>query len=251
MRVRGSNSQFFRSSAPETLNEVTTGFERHRLWINFSNNTNAHRQLLLGYLEGATNEYDNRYDAISSTTNQIDIYTILEDTKQLAIQGRALPFNNSDIIPLGYRVTNAGNYTITLSDMDGLFTDYDDIYLKNNITNTYHNLKNGSFTFNAQAGTFNDHFEIHFVEQTLGINPEGSANNLIIYGANGVLNVKGFETNIQSIEVFDLVGKLLFVVNDVNTLDYISPSINTTSPILIARVTDQNNLVTTKKVILK
>ena len=255
MRVRGvdeadnPNNQFFRTSDSETTKTFTES-EKNRLWINLSNRKDAYRQMMMGYIEGATNNFDYQYDGASFTTNEIDIYTVLEN-KELAIQGRGLPFNNSDIIPLGYRVTNAGMYAITLSETDGLFKEYGEIYLKDKVTQTLHNLKKGSYEFHAQAGTFNNRFEIHFREQPLENNPIAHENNLVIFGANKALNVNSYESNIQSVELFDLVGKRIFSASELNVESYVSPSITAASPLLIARVTLVNNQVVTKKVILK
>ena len=76
-------------------------------------------------------------------------------------------------------------------------------------------------------------------------------NNILIFGANKVLNVNSYESPIQSVEVFDLVGKRIFSASDLNVEHYVSPSITAASPLLIARVTLVNNQVITKKVIIK
>jgi hypothetical protein len=55
-------------------------------------------------LGGATNEYDNAYDGISLMVMLIDFYSINKD-KKFVIQGRALPFDDNDKVPLGYKTT--------------------------------------------------------------------------------------------------------------------------------------------------
>ena len=252
MRVRDNNAQFFRTAegSSSEVSETEMKTEKHRIWVNLSNGKDAYRQLLMGYIEGATNDFDYQYDGASFTTNEIDIYTLLEN-KELAIQGRALPFVTEDIIPIGYRITNPGIYAVNLGATDGLFAADQDVYLYDKTTNTLHNLKKGPYEFHAQSGTFNNRFEIHFREQALENNPIASENNFVIFGANKALNINSYESNIQSVELFDLVGKRIFSASDLNVEHYVSPSIHAAGPFFIARVTLSNNQVITKKVIIK
>ena len=48
--------------------------------------------MMVNYKEGATNGFDRLYDGNSFTTNEIDIYSVL-DNHNLVIQGRGLPFD--------------------------------------------------------------------------------------------------------------------------------------------------------------
>ena len=87
-------------------------FDKNRLWLNFSNTEGAFKQTLIGYVTGATNEYERTFDGISFDGNTfVDFYSILED-KNFVIQGRALPFLQSDEVPLGYKTTIKGNLKI-------------------------------------------------------------------------------------------------------------------------------------------
>ena len=58
--VLGNNSQFFRTSKAKS--KTSTAIEKNRVWLNLYNNEGAFKQTLVGYLAGATNGYDNRYD---------------------------------------------------------------------------------------------------------------------------------------------------------------------------------------------
>jgi hypothetical protein len=39
--------------------------------------------------------------------------------KNLAIQGRALPFDENDVVPLGYKSKIAGDFKIAIDQVDG------------------------------------------------------------------------------------------------------------------------------------
>ncbi|MNR51610.1 hypothetical protein D3C85_1713050 [compost metagenome] len=75
MRVRGRNAQFFKSVATQKENTVS-----HKVWLNLSNAEGAFKQLLVGYLEGATNSWDDNYDGLTINGNKyIDFYSINAD----------------------------------------------------------------------------------------------------------------------------------------------------------------------------
>lgn len=95
------------------------------------------------------------------TYNLLTHFTARENNENnYAIQGRALPFDNNDVVPLGFRATEAGGFTISLTDFDGLFTENQDIYLKDNFTQTEQNLKDGNYIFVSEQGIFNNRFEV-------------------------------------------------------------------------------------------
>ncbi len=136
--------------------------ERHRMWINLSNSQVVFNQILVGYIENATMGKDTGIDAIMFGYEGNALYSLIEDDPgKFVIQGRALPFNPNDVVPLGFRALNAGTFAISLSNFDGLFlTEDQDIYIKDNFTQTYHNIKQSAYEFTTEVGTFDYRFEI-------------------------------------------------------------------------------------------
>jgi propanediol dehydratase large subunit len=57
----------------------------------------------VGYVTGATNNFDNGYDGETFDANEfVDFYSVNQE-KNLVIQGRALPFDENDEVQLGFR----------------------------------------------------------------------------------------------------------------------------------------------------
>ena len=58
------------------------------------------------------------------------LYNVINDSEYV-IQGKGLPFAATDEIALGLKATSAGTYSISLDNIDGLFTTQN-VYLKDN-----------------------------------------------------------------------------------------------------------------------
>jgi hypothetical protein len=139
--------------------------EKNRIWLNLSNAGGAFKQTLVGYVFGATNGFDKLFDGISLDSNPyVDFYSI-NLGKNLTIQGRGLPFVNTDEVPMGYKSTIAGTFEISIDHVDGLFVTQD-IFLKDLSTGVIHNLKNGAYSFTTEIGRFNDRFLLLYIDNT-------------------------------------------------------------------------------------
>lgn len=239
MRVVGNNDQFFR----------TTTTEKNRVWINITNNAGAYDEALIGYVSGATNEFDTKYDgATFPAGNPIAIYSILETTS-LSIQGRALPFDQTDSIPLGYVSNASGNMTIALDNFDGLFADQN-VYLFDNTTATLHNLKNSSYTFTTTSGTFNNRFELRFAGETLSVENPISQHDAVIAFADDKTVFINAPTPIMNATIYDLNGKLLFNAQHIDATTFEIP-MNIAKQLIVVKITLDENTEVVRKVIIK
>ena len=135
--------------------------ERHRVWLSMTNTTGFFSQTLVAYMTGATNGLDAGIDGRFFNDSQT-AFTSLISGQEYSIQGRQLPFISSDVVALGFKTELAGTYSINLDAVDGMFLTSEVIYLKDKLTNTYTNMRSGSYTFSSTAGVFNDRFELRF-----------------------------------------------------------------------------------------
>ena len=106
MRVDGSGNPLNNSNFYKTKNtaKTTNAIEKDRIWLNLTNTEGAFKQTLVGYITDATNDYDSSFDGESFDGNEfVDFYSVNND-KNLVIQGRALPFDENDEVPLGFRI---------------------------------------------------------------------------------------------------------------------------------------------------
>jgi hypothetical protein len=141
--------------------QLRRNIERHRVWLSMTNTSGFFSQTLVAYMTGATNGVDAAIDGRFFNDSQT-AFTSIINGQEYAIQGRQLPFASSDVVALGFKTELPGTYSINLDAVDGIFLSSEVIYLKDKLTNTYTNMRNGSYTFSSLAGVFNDRFELRF-----------------------------------------------------------------------------------------
>ncbi|WP_281231471.1 T9SS sorting signal type C domain-containing protein [Flavobacterium gelatinilyticum] len=242
MRVAGNNSNFYKTAQ-------TAELERNRLWLNFTNTEGAFKQALVGYVEGASDSWDVNYDAVTLNGNNfIDFYSINE-AKKLTIQGRALPFEESDIVPLGYRTTITGEFTIAIDHVDGIFTNQN-VYLEDKVTGKIQDLKVGNYTFSTAIGTFSDRFTIRYTNKTLGNDDfETIEGGLLVSVKNKVIGVTSAKENIKEVNIYDISGRLLYSKNKVDSAELSISNLQSSNQVLLVKVTLENDAQVTKKII--
>ncbi|UPT70007.1 MAG: choice-of-anchor J domain-containing protein [Flavobacterium sp. JAD_PAG50586_2] len=246
MRLAGNNDQFFKTATQTILSNEP---EKHRYWLNIANTEGAFKQALIGYADGATMGIDRLFDGeMVDVGNAVTMYTLIDNTK-LSIQGRSLPFNVNDTIPLGYKSTINSTYTVTLADVDGLFTEQI-VYLEDRDLNTIHNLTATPYTFTTAIGTFDNRFVLRYTDQALGNNaPVFTENSVVIYrneADNFVVTSGSFE--MASLKVFDIRGRLLLSQKEINATQTTFNE-GKTNQVLLVQITTVDGVKVTKKVI--
>ncbi|MGC4040864.1 MAG: T9SS sorting signal type C domain-containing protein [Flavobacterium sp.] len=254
MRIINNNNQFFKISPAsgnhEPVNHVGT-IEKNRVWLNISNTTGAYDEALVGYITGATNGFDNLYDGKTFPAgNVVSIYSIM-DSANYAIQGRALPFQQDDVIPLGIATTISGDFSISLENFDGLFENQE-VYLLDKSTGLYHNLKLGGYPFTiAASGSINDRFELRFNDGTLlgTDNPVATENTIKIIKVAKHIEIETNNFNMDKVQLFDLLGRALFSAKGINSNGFKTPDLNIASQALIVKITLDSGQVATRKIV--
>ncbi len=244
MRVANNNSQFFKTASQP----ADAQFYYYNM--SMTNTTGAFTQISLGYEEGATNGYDFLQDSYQQASTPAKFYSIINGSPgEFAIQGRAFPWTNNDQIQLGYISTIAGNYDITISNVDPFFATQD-IFIEDSVTATVHNLKNSAYTFTTGNGTFNNRFKILYVDPTLSNTEfEANSNSVSVSTTENEIVVLSNDTSIKSVQVYDVLGRLIFTEENINTNTFSTTKINSKNQALIIKTQLENSQVVSKKLI--
>lgn len=246
MRIDNHANQFFKSSTGNAT--ATTTVERNRIWLNATNAAGLFSQTMVGYITNATQGVDNTLDGKYINDGDIALSSLI-DTTPYAIQARALPFDATDVVPMQFKVTTAGEYTIAIDHVDGLFTDGQVVYLRDNLTGVIHDFSAGSYTFASESGTFTSRFEILY-QIPLGYSqPVFNTNQVVVYKNNtDEIVVNTANVLMKSVKVFDVRGRLIEEKSNVNATQTTLKGGNA-NEVLLVQVTSQDGLTVTKKVI--
>ncbi|WP_432672668.1 GEVED domain-containing protein [Flavobacterium sp. SM2513] len=254
MRIGGNNNQFFRPNPAESANNVNAAGvietpNQNRVWLNLSGATKGFNQLLVGYFSNATNNFDIQYDGETFGGNSVTFYSI-NDTKNLVIQGRALPFVDTDEVPLGYKTTLTENLTIGIDHVDGLFEDQV-VYLKDNVLDVVHNLTDTDYVFAAVPGTFDNRFVLRYLPAVDLANPtfDEQISHVTIRKNEATLRVHSPYETIDAVMVYDIMGRLVFEKKDLNSNRFEASNIVNSDQTLIVKVKLSNGGVVSKKVL--
>jgi len=223
--------------------------EKHRFWLNLNDDENhGYNQILVSYMTGATNGIDNQMDGRLFGYEGSAIYNLIDEQKFI-IQGRTLPFEASDVVPLGFKAAEAGKFIISLDHFDGLFAEGQKIYLKDYSMNLIHDLTLSDYTFESVQGEFKSRFEIVYKEdETMGIDDLNS-NQIQIYTNKEWVIIESGTEKILSVELFDMQGRLIHQNQKVNNFRYQVKALS--KGILVVKAQTQDGEIITKKVINK
>ena len=235
-----NNSGFFRNS--------NTPLERHRIWLDLIDSNNIVSGTLVGYATDATNDFDTFFDAQSGVPGFMKMYSLINNDVY-DIQGRSLPFDQNDQVPLGATFVEAGNYTIALNTIDGLFLDStQNIFLEDKLTNNIHNLKTTPYSFTASVGTFHDRFVLRYTNTVLGNENFENNNNVTVF-TNANININSSVETIRSVQIFDLLGRDIAKFDNINNRSFTIQNVKPTQSTLLVKVTLSNGTVVSKKTI--
>lgn len=242
------NSQFFRTTGTSKKENESS---RNRIWLNVTNKQKAFKQILVGYLNGATNDFDPAFDGATYNANTIINFYSMLGTRRLSIQGRALPFDTADIVPLGYNAFIDGEFSISIDNVDGLFSSQA-VYLEDKQSNTVHNLKTGPYTFQTVKGAFNDRFVLRYTDRTLSVDDlELKDAQVVLSVKNKQLKVTSTAETIKDVYIYDLLGKLIFVKKNIGTAEFLVSNLASSEQVLIVKTVLQNEAVSNLKTIYR
>jgi hypothetical protein len=236
-RIADNGGQFFR----------TTTVERHRIWLDLINSTTNINQMMVAYMEGATSGIDASIDGRFFKDTETALNSVIAG-EEFAIQGRALPFVATDVVPLVFKTQIPGTYSIRLNHVDGLFLDGQSIYIRDNLTSTIHNIRESIYTFATEAGTFNNRFEIVYDNQLAVSQPSFTESGVVVYKQEQNIVVNTGTTKMSKVEVYDIRGRLLVEKTGINAAE-VKLNAGTANQVLILKITSEKNETVTKKVV--
>jgi hypothetical protein len=190
---------------------------------------------------------DSFYDCVTQNTGGTLLYSLVDDTK-FNIQGRSLPFDVNDEVPIGLNAPVEGEYTIGIAAVDGLFNQQN-IYLKDNLLNITHDLKSDPYRFTTASGMFNDRFKIVYVDNALGVPTHEFDENSIKVITTGEVAVSSASLEMESIVVYNLLGQKLDTYANMHSDYVILSNLHKNNATLLLKIKLSTGETVTKKIL--
>ncbi|WP_179352227.1 T9SS type A sorting domain-containing protein [Winogradskyella vidalii] len=263
------NSYFFRSNTNDSnttetnepigiqyqdngLSIIPEDYKRFRINVDFSDDELQYtRQLVLNFHDSATAGFDYGLELIRSESYSSDAYFSLDEK---VYSGQAFAFEEALIIPVAINIEQEQPLRFRIFDIQN-FDDSQGIYIHDNVTNAYTNLRNLDYELNIESGNYTDRFNIVFTNQALYVD-EFNTTQLIINQDNthhqlSVQNPNGM--NVKRITLYDVAGKRV-LQSDFDAIEeaYNLSTINLNDGVYIVNVSlDASSIAKSQKVIIK
>ncbi|MEZ7503739.1 LamG-like jellyroll fold domain-containing protein [Flavobacterium sp. Arc2] len=182
-----------------------------RIRLGFNSHNDYHKQLLLGFMnEKATDAIDYGYDATSFDNLPNDIYFSTNGWK-LIIQGVGY-FDAAASYPIGVKTDAAGKVQFLIDEIENFDTNQD-IYIYDNETDTYHNIRDKLYEVVLPQGENKTRFSLRFTDKKLAVKDVdilSETDILISHQKNNntlTIHNRSLDTYINDITLFNILGQ--------------------------------------------
>jgi len=250
-----SNSTFKMAQNKKTKTQQNNNNDRiatntyMKIRLGYNTNNLYHRQVLLGFMnEKATSGMDYGYDAINIDDFPNDMYFLVGEN-QLVIQGVGY-FDTNTSLPIGVKADTEGKVSFVIDALEN-FAPEQAIFIHDNLTDTYHNIREQAYEVILPAGTNDSRFSLRFSDKTLKVE-QNSINGInIMHVQNGnmlLINNNLLDVNVEKVSLYNVLGQSIssWKIENQEQQNIRIPLKNLSSGIYIAKVKTANGDITKK-----
>lgn len=216
-------------------------------------NNTYYKENVIAFREGTPNNntYNKFFDARNINSLATDAY-LISNGQELSI--KSIKYDASFRQPLGIRASNDNTlFSVTIHKLNQVPDDVE-VFIFDNETNSYTDIKNGTFEITLDKGTYTDRFEITFTAQTLGTDDAYVSENLkTFYNKNTseIVIKNPDKLSIKTFKLFDISGKQVLNLSpgSVKT-EYAFSSKSLSAGTYISSIETQNHGTLNKKMII-
>ena len=244
MRIENANNQFYKTG--KSKENVLDSEVKNRIWLNLTTNEGGFNQILIGFMDKATELVDKGYDALKfDNNNPISFYSVIEN-KKYVIQGLN-NFSMNKSVSLGFDSKySERTLTIGINKTEGILSEVD-IYLVDNLLNTTHNLNQSDYQFDIEEkGEFKDRFSLQFKGSVLNVENVLKEEDMIISIIDQNFKITA-KQEVKTLRVYDMLGRIL-IDSKPNKQDFYIKSNNVKkgSVLIINAVLDNGSMISKK-----
>jgi hypothetical protein len=250
---KSGNSKSSKGNSASAEAETSSPMQKIRLEFQSTSGPATRRELLLGFSNETTDEFDYGYDAKCTDLNNNDLNLNLEG-QNMNIQAYS-EITSEKTVPLNFKSSGDNTFEISISEMENIAEDQA-IYLKDNVTNTYFDLtKNKPYSFSSAQGKFNERFEIVFQSEQQSLSIEetlASENYMYFQHTTNTFYAKKLNAVVKNLAVINMRGQRVMELQNVSTtsLDNGIRFDNMATGTYVVTLRTEANKVLTKKIVI-
>ena len=188
--------------------KVNTNENLKKIRLGFNFQDTYRRQVLIGFMnEKATSGIDYGYDGYNMDESPNDMY-LLNGKNQLVIEGEGF-FDENSSYPIGVKTDTEGKLSFTIDDLEN-FDAEQTIFIYDNFTDTYHNIRNEKFEVNMPVGVNDNRFSLRFVDKSVKVADNKIKDIYISQFQNGntlVINNNLLDATVEKVTLFNILGQ--------------------------------------------
>jgi hypothetical protein len=220
----GNNSQFEKNSSSASVNnnqnwdEIPnvagvdyTQFSKAevpQLKIHTIINNEFTREITLAFNPNTTDGFDTAMDASSNESLINDVYFPLNNVPFVI---STLPFDIDKRIPISFKIGEQATIRVFVGGIIN-FDGSNEVYLYDNLTGIYHDIKNDFYEVLLPVGIYDNRFQITFKNTALAIsNTIKDSFSIVQNNNNQLLSISNPNAiEVKSVVLYDVLGKLIF-----------------------------------------
>lgn len=190
------------------------------------------------------------YDGTNVNALNSDAY-LLSENQELTI--KSINYDETTRIPFGLKAEFDNMlFSAKVYSLKDVPSDVD-VYIYDNVNNTYTDVKNGTFEITLDKGTYNNRFEVTFNRQSLSVD-DNILEDFNIFQNNTIAELKINNPNaldIQSLNLYDISGKQVMnqpISGNKNTYSFSTKALS--DGVYIAKISLSSQKSFSKKVII-
>jgi hypothetical protein len=219
----------------------------HRIILQLRGPDTISSNMMVGYLPEATSGVDALIDGqyINDNPNAL---TSLIDGVEFTIQGKGLPFEETDVLPLSFKTDQSGTFVIEMLHGSGIFNHEQPVYLIDYFQNQVHPLSSEPYTFNSTPGVFSERFSLQFTSNSLTLGNEEIDSIQIAIREEKVF-ITSLTALISTVQLYDVTGKKVTKEIPVGDTSTVIPVDALAKGVYFLSLTMDNGVVLLKKII--
>ena len=158
--------------------------------------------------EKATSKMDIGYDGYILDDFPNDMY-FLNGENQLVIQGEGF-FDENAFYPIGVKTAVDGIVSFTIDALENFKTEQS-IFIYDNLTDTYHDIRSTKYEVDLPIGTYNTRFALRFKDKTLKLDQQTINDGIqILHIQNGnylEINNKSIDLTVEKVTLYTILGQ--------------------------------------------